>query len=146
MEIDIRPVQSCEEAHLFEIHRAVFRSHIEQIWGWDEGWQRANFAKELESSVTDTVSVDGRIIGYLQCCEDHRRFYVQNIALIAPYQGKGIGALLIKQVQGSAAAKGVPVELGVFRTDTLARQFYERLGFDKTGETATHILMSWKAS
>lgn len=146
MDIDIRPVQSCEEAHLFKIHRAVFRSHIEQIWGWDEEWQLANFAKELESSVTDTVSVDGRIIGYLQCREDHRCIYVQNIALIAPYQGKGIGALLIKQVQGSAGAKRLPVELGVFRTNTLARKFYERLGFDKTGETVTHILMSWKAS
>ena len=42
--MDIRPVEGGEEATLFEIHRAVFYSHIEQIWGWDEDWQKANFA------------------------------------------------------------------------------------------------------
>jgi len=134
-----------EEAALFEIHRTVFYSHIEQIWGWDEDWQKANFARELESSTTSVVLINGLIVGYMQLCDDGRGIYLQTIALIANYQRKGIGTRLVKQLQTQAAAKGVPLELGVFRTNTSARQFYERLGFGKTYNTETHIQMSWKA-
>lgn len=146
MKLIIRPVRNDEEADLFELHRAVFRSHIEQIWGWDEQGQKGNFARELESSETSTVSVDGQVIGYLQCCEAGDRIYIQNIALSNKYQRRGIGALLIKQVQERAATSGVPVELGVFRTYAAARRFYERLGFVRTHDSATHIHMSWTAA
>jgi hypothetical protein len=47
--MDTRLAAASDEAELFEIHRAVFRGHIEQIWGWDEEWQRANFAREMAS-------------------------------------------------------------------------------------------------
>ncbi|MCP5291638.1 MAG: GNAT family N-acetyltransferase [Burkholderiales bacterium] len=143
--MDIRPVRDGEEATLFEIHRAVFYSHIEQIWGWDEDWQKANFARELESSTTSVVSINGLIVGYVQLCDEGRNIYLRNIALIAKYQRKGIGTRLIQQIQTQAAAKGVPLELGVFRTNAPARKLYERLGFEKTCDTETHVQMSWKA-
>ncbi|UAW97810.1 GNAT family N-acetyltransferase [Halopseudomonas nanhaiensis] len=146
MKLVIRPVRNDEAADLFEIHRAVFRSHIDQLWGWDEQWQKANFSRELESSITSTVSVDDRVIGYLQCCEEGDRIYIRNIALSAQYQCRGIGALLIKDVQKRAAASGISVELGVFRTNAAARRFYERLGFVRTHDSATHIHMSWSAA
>lgn len=144
--MNIRPVEDGEEAALFEIHRAVFHSHIEQIWGWDEEWQKANFARELESSTTSVVSINGLIVGYVQFCNDGKGIYVQNIALITNYQRKGIGTRLIEQLQAKAAANGVPLELGVFRTNAPAQRFYERLGFKKTCDTDTHIQMSWRAS
>lgn len=143
--MDISPVGDGEEALLFEIHRAVFYSHIEQIWGWDEDWQKANFARELESSTTSVVSINGFIVGYVQLCDEGRSFYLRNIALITKYQRKGIGTRLIQQIQAQAAAKGASLELGVFRTNAPARKFYERLGFEKTCDTETHVQMSWKA-
>ncbi|EMF7385245.1 GNAT family N-acetyltransferase [Pseudoalteromonas prydzensis] len=143
--MNIRPIEDGEEAVLFEIHRAVFHSHIEQIWGWDEDWQKANFAREVESSATSVVVTDGRIVGYVQLYDDSQGIYLQNIALSADYQRIGIGTRLIQQLQTKAAASGVPMTLGVFRTNTSARRFYERLGFKKTGDTETHVQMSWKA-
>lgn len=135
-----------DEADLFEIHRAVFRSHIEQIWGWNEDWQRNNFATERASSTTSVIRIDARIVGYLQCRDEGNRIYVRNIALLPEFQGQGIGTALVKELQAMAAARDVPLELGVFRTNAPARRFYERLGFERTRDTETHTEMSWKRS
>ncbi|WP_081743955.1 N-acetyltransferase [Pseudomonas sp. URMO17WK12:I12] len=72
--------------------------------------------------------------------------HVQNIAVSHEFQGKGIGTQTLKKLQLKAAARHVPLQLGVFRTNTLARKLYERMGFRKTGETTTHIEMSWIVS
>jgi ribosomal protein S18 acetylase RimI-like enzyme len=143
--MDLRPVADGEEAELFEIHRAVFRSHIEQLWGWDERWQRSNFAAELASSTTSVIRMDALIVGYVQFRDEVNRIYVQNIALLPDFQCKGIGTRLMNELQTKAAARGVPLELGVFRTNAPARRFYERLGFERTRDTETHTEMSWRA-
>ena len=143
--MDLRPVADGEEAELFEIHRAVFRSHIEQLWGWDERWQRSNFAAELASSTTSVIRMDALIVGYVQFRDEGNRIYVQNIALLPDFQCKGIGTRLMNELQTKAAARGVPLELGVFRTNAPARRFYERLGFERIRDTETHTEMSWRA-
>lgn len=143
--MDVRPAANSEEADLFEIHRTVFRSHIEQIWDWDERWQRSNFATELASSTTSAIRIDALIVGYVQFRDEGNRIYVQNIALLPDFQSKGIGTRLIKELQAQAAARGVPLELGVFRSNAPARRFYERLGFERACDTETHTEMSWKA-
>ncbi|WWL46146.1 N-acetyltransferase [Pseudomonas parakoreensis] len=71
------------------------------------------------------------------------RIHVQNIAISQAYQGKGIGSRILRNLQLQAAARKVPLQLGAFRTNTLAQKLYERLGFRRTGATDTHIEMSW---
>ncbi|AOY00626.1 GNAT family N-acetyltransferase [Jeongeupia sp. USM3] len=141
--MDVRPVADGEDVWLFEIHRTVFRSHIEQIWGWDEVWQQGNFASELASSKTSVIRIDTGIAGYVQVCDEDLRIYIRNIALLPEFRRKGVGTRLIKALQAAAAARGVPLALGVFRTNAAARQLYERLGFVNTSETTTHIEMVW---
>ncbi|MDN5872584.1 MAG: GNAT family N-acetyltransferase [Nitrococcus sp.] len=143
--MDVRPATCNDEAALYEIHRAVFRSHIEQIWGWNEEWQRSNFATELASSSALVILIDARIAGYVQFRNEGNRIYVQNIALLPDVQSKGIGTRLIKELQAKATVRGVPLELDVFRTNTSARRFYERLGFERMCDTEMHTQMSWSA-
>lgn len=142
--MDLRPAADNEEGELFEIHRVVFESHIERLWGWDERWQRSNFAAELASSTTSVIRVAAIIVGYVQFRDEGNRIYVQNIALLPDFQSRGIGTRLIKELQAKAAARGVPLELGVFRTNAPARRFYEHLGFERMRDTETHTEMSWK--
>nr|WP_312987063.1 N-acetyltransferase [Comamonas koreensis] len=143
--MNIRPATAGDQAVLFEVHRSVFRAHIEKLWGWDEGWQRENFYAEFASSATSVIDVDGCIGGYIQIKDEHDRIYVQNIAISEELQGRGIGTQLLKGLQSNAAARKVPLQLGVFRTNTTAQRLYERLGFHQVGETHTHVEMSWAA-
>jgi ribosomal protein S18 acetylase RimI-like enzyme len=63
--------------------------------------------------------------------DDH--IFVNYIALIPEHQRYGIGASLIRQVQASAATRGLPVRLNVLKVNP-ARALYERLGFAVVGE------------
>lgn len=131
---------------MFEVHRSVFRSHIEQLWGWNEVWQRENFASEFASAATSILEEDGRIAGYIQIRDERDRIYVQNIAISEEFQGRGIGTRLLKGLQSNAAIRKVPLQLSVSRTNTPAQRLYERLGFQHVGETHTPDEMSWTAS
>jgi len=141
----MRAANSGDLAVLFELHRSVFRRHIEALWGWEEGWQRENFAAEFAGARTCVIEVDGRIAGYLQTKDEVGRIYVQNIAIAAEFQGRGMGSRLLRRLQSDAAVRKVPLQLGVFRTNEPAQRLYQRLGFHPVGETATHIEMSWPA-
>jgi ribosomal protein S18 acetylase RimI-like enzyme len=142
--MDARLAAASDEAELFEIHRAVFQGHVEQIWGWDEGWQRANFAREMASSTTLVVRIDASLAGDLQFREEDDRLFVHNVALLPDCQNRGIGTELIRVLQAKAANRGIPLELAVFRTNASALRFYERLGFEKRCATDTHTAMFWR--
>ena len=49
---------------------------------------------------------------------------------------------LIRDLQSEAERQGLPLNLQVLQGNP-ARRLYERLGFAATGETETHIMMSW---
>ena len=142
--MDRRLATTDDMPELFEMHRAVFRTHIEQIWGWDEDWQRTNFAAEFASSNTSVIEIEDRIVGYVQIRDEGHRIYLQNIALSPEFQRRGFGTRLLKRLQRESSARKVALELAVFRTNPNALKFYERIGFRRTGETSTHIEMSWR--
>ncbi|MNJ59646.1 ribosomal-protein-alanine N-acetyltransferase [compost metagenome] len=144
--MNLRPATDSDQAALFDLHRAVFHGHIEKIWGWDERWQLSNFAAEFARAATSVIETNGQIIGYVQILVEEDRIYLQNIAVSREFQGKGMGSHILKELQLDASARKVPLQLGVFRTNTLAQRLYERLGFCRTGETGTHIEMSWTAT
>lgn len=62
----VRPATDSDRAALFDLHRAAFHALIEETWGWDEGWQRSNFAAEFARTTTSVLEADGQIVGYLQ--------------------------------------------------------------------------------
>lgn len=141
--MNLRPAKTEDITLLFAIHRSVFRSHIETLWGWDEDWQSENFASECATAATSLVLVDDQITGYIQVLDRGSQIYVENIAIAPAFQSKGLGTMLLKALQSMATIRKVLIHLGVFRTNTPAQRLYKRLGFRTVGETRTHIEMSW---
>lgn len=141
--MNLRPVNTEDLAHLFAIHRSVFHSHIEKLWGWDEAWQRENFTSECTTATTSVIEVDDQIAGYIQVLDRGCEIYLQNIAIAPEFQSAGIGSRLLKDLQLSAATRQVPLHLGVFKSNMPAHRLYQRLGFRDIDETRTHIEMSW---
>lgn len=43
-------------------------------------------------------------------------------------QSQGVGSRILKKLQLQAAARNVPLQLGAFRTNTLAQKLYEKSG------------------
>lgn len=57
------------------------------------------------------------------------------VRVLEPFQGAGLGTRLMAAVDKAAVARGcVGLQLGVEETNTRARAFYERLGWEVVGE------------
>jgi ribosomal protein S18 acetylase RimI-like enzyme len=67
------------------------------------------------------------------------------LCVVPEYQGKGVGNALLKAFIHNCSAKQQDVTLGVFKINTDARRFYERLGFEMMKVTSTHYRMRKKA-
>ena len=58
--------------------------------------------------------------------------------------GAGVGAALLRNIFGEAAATGKPLRLKVLKGSRAAR-LYQRLGFVLAGATDLHWEMEWRA-
>lgn len=65
---------------------------------------------------------------------DASEFYLDTLAVLPEYRGRGIASLLLKGAIGRAAACGKPAGLLVDKDNHRARKLYERVGFRQTGE------------
>jgi GNAT superfamily N-acetyltransferase len=66
---------------------------------------------------------------------------LNQLFVLPPDQGKGIGTVCIQRLIDEARSSSLPIRLRVLKVNTRAVAFYERSGFRRVGEIATHVLM-----
>jgi len=145
MEFDTRPATLDDRDQLYELYASVLKCHITKIWGWNESWQQTDFDDHFVPEQIQLAVVGDSILGYIHVDTQDRIPHVRMMCIRSECQRKGIGGNLLKALIQDCAAKQQGVVLGVFRINTDARCFYERLGFTICGETATHYEMKRKA-
>jgi len=145
MEFDTRPATLDDRAQLYELYASVLKVHISKIWSWDESWQQNDFYDHFVPEQIRVAVVDGQVIAYIHVEPRDGAPHVRMMCVRPEYQRKGIGTALLKSVIQNSSARQQDITLLVFRINTKARRFYERLGFEVCGETATHYEMKRKA-
>jgi ribosomal protein S18 acetylase RimI-like enzyme len=121
------------------------RAYVEATWGrWNEAEQAEHFSSSYVPAAVRIIVVDGQDAGMIEIAARPGELFLANLALLPEFQGRGVGTRLIEEFQHSATAQGLPLALQVLKANPRARQLYGRLGFVKTGETATHELMAWR--
>jgi len=140
----LRAATADDYESLFACHTAAFRSHIEQLWGWDEAWQRRDFARLFEAVPPLIVVARGLSCGYLQTMLRADAIHLVNIALLADAREQGIGSQLIARLKQVARNQGADITLAVFRTNARAAAFYTRLGFIAERASDTHDYRRWR--
>ncbi len=140
----LRPASPDDHDALFALHVELFRSHIEQIWGWDDDWQLNNFKKEWAEVRTEILSHDGERLGYIQTRQEPDHLYVLNLALYPRFQSLGFGSASREILKERARLEGLSIKLSVFRTNQRVIEFYKRLGFEIEAETETGLSMHWR--
>ena len=130
---------------LWALHRRVYRTHIEAIWGWDEGWQHDHFLENFKTESGERLVVEqhGEPVGNLELEYRPGSVFVSNIQVVPEAQGQGLGTWLMKRLMTQARQSGDDVSLQAFVVNHRAVEFYERLGFLVTGRTDTHVKLRW---
>ncbi|TMA10188.1 MAG: GNAT family N-acetyltransferase [Deltaproteobacteria bacterium] len=141
----LRPATLDDFEQLFNIHRAALGEYIAATWGWDDEWQRDFFQKNFKPEVRSVIEIRGRMIGFVDVTEQDGGIYLENIEIAPLYQGRGIGTRMIQDLLARAYGRGVILKLQVLKVNHRARALYERLGFQRVGDTETHFLMEHRS-
>ncbi|MCZ2108222.1 MAG: GNAT family N-acetyltransferase [Dehalococcoidia bacterium] len=140
MQISLRAVTGDDIAPMYAIHREALRDAVEATWGsWDDAVQEPFFREHWDPAVRQAVLCDGRLAGFIDVSDDGGEVELENIEVAAAFRRQGIGSGLIRGLQG----RGRAVRLQVLKLNPGARRLYDRLGFEPTSETETHIQMRW---
>jgi N-acetylglutamate synthase-like GNAT family acetyltransferase len=132
---------------LVRVIRAAYRGDVSRR-GWTSeadlvGGDRIDVQQVLavvnaQQSFFLVLEQDGEIIG---CChvEDHGdgQSYFGTFSISPALQGAGLGDYLLREAERQAvvACKSVQMELAVLDQQTKLIEWYERRGFERTGET-----------
>lgn len=100
-------------------------------------WTKNSLQKDMETNpkAKYIVALDNeKIVGYMGWWTIEEEVYINNIAVLPLYQGKGIGTVLMRtmiQVSEDDGAKCHTLEVRASHIDT--QHFYEQFGFRKSG-------------
>jgi len=146
MHITLRPATQQDYDFLWWLHCHTIRPYVEQLWGWDEAWQRQYFREHFRPEKTEIVEADGAPAGCLRVERRQDHIFLSLIQIAPQHQNQGVGTKLIESLIVEGDRHNMPVRLSVLQTNDLARRLYERLGFVVVQETDERIYMERRAS
>lgn len=135
-----RAATESDRGFAYEVKRAALGPYVEQVWGWDEAFQREFHARTWQLRRPDIIVLDGEDAGTVQLVRRDADYLLGEFYLLPRHQGCGVGSRLLRRMLSQADAERLAVTLQVIKINP-ARKLYERHGFRVTGETATHFLM-----
>lgn len=139
--LKLRKATADDSEFAYQTKKAAFREYVEKVWGWNEDEQRQLHQRRFTSQDFYVIQVSGNDVGVMAIVRQPDCVKVNQMFILPEYQGKGIGAVCMNQIIKEATASRLPIRLQVLKVNHRAAVFYKRLGFRKTGESDTHILM-----
>ena len=129
---------------LWQLNEETLRDHIEVIWGWDEKTQRVHFHDRLKRNTDKKlILIHDLRVGCLELSETDEMIDIVNIQILSKHQGKGLGGRVVLDLIDQATSKGLDVKLEVFKVNTRALYFYQKMNFQIVGSTETHWHLRW---
>jgi ribosomal protein S18 acetylase RimI-like enzyme len=127
----------------FEYCRRLYfvgMSRIMKELNLDEGAQAVSFRQHWVLSEVRILTLDDSAIGWVQSRTREDGFFVAQLFVDTPFQGRGIGSEVMHRLIGEAAQLRQPVRLSVVKINPALR-LYERLGFRITHEDERKFYM-----
>jgi GNAT superfamily N-acetyltransferase len=144
--LSLRTADPADEPFLAEVYASTRAAEMARVpWSFEQ--RRAFLAMQHRAQHTDyhgrypdasfdVVLLGAQPIGRLYVYRGAEEHWVIDIALLPPFQGRGIGSRLLRSVLLGARAAAVPVRLHV-EAGNPAAALYARLGF--TGRPAAEV-------
>jgi ribosomal protein S18 acetylase RimI-like enzyme len=140
-ELNIRKAYASDREFVFTVKKAAFREYVEQVWGWDDSYQRELHDRRFASQDLRIIQFCGTDVGFLATSRTRATLKVNQLYILPEYQGRGIGSACMARILDDASLRQKPVVLQVLKVNTRGVIFYQRLGFTIVGESSTHFQM-----
>jgi ribosomal protein S18 acetylase RimI-like enzyme len=153
--IELTEAVEADNDFLYSVYAST-RSDEVKSFGWEESQAEAflrmqyavrvrSYETQYPGAITYVVLYQGDRAGSMILDRGDARIAFIDVAILAEFQGKGIGTHLFRMHQREAAAVDKPVDLMVEKTNSRAIKLYLSLGFVVTGEVDFWYSMQWKA-
>ena len=135
--IHLVPASKSDATFLADLEAEVMRDHATALWGHFRPAEVSAF--DLAS--TQIIYMADRRIGYVtvESNADHMR--LSKLYLTPAAQGKGVGALVLRQIRDEAEALGLHLRLSVLRPNSRALGFGRREGLKIIDGTPGRIVL-----
>jgi ribosomal protein S18 acetylase RimI-like enzyme len=152
--ITLRPAAAADESLLWTLFATERRAQMttsglekqvaEQLLELQYRAQRRQYQADFPAADSAVIEIGGVPSGRLLVERRPGEIRVVDIALLQGSRGRGVGAVLLRQIQDEAAQAGYRVVLQVAR-DNAARRLYDRLGFTESAGDDVYLVMVWEA-
>ena len=140
-ELSIRKARASDSEFVFTVKKSAFREYVEQVWGWDDSYQRRLHNRRFAAQDVYIIRFREVSIGFLAVSHTSDTLKVNQLFILPEYQGKGIGSACMNRIIDDANLEQKSVVLQVLKVNTRGIAFYQRLGFTIVGESTTHVQM-----
>ena len=140
-ELSFRKAHTSDSEFVFAVKKAAFREYVEQVWGWDDNYQRELHNRRFVAQDIRIIQFRGTDVGFMATFSTPNTRKVNQLFLLPEYHGKGIGSACMTFILDDASLEGKSVALQVLKVNTRGIAFYQRLGFIIVGESSTHFQM-----
>ena len=139
--LKVRKAHATDSEFVFAVKKAAFREYAEQIWGWDDTYQRDLHNRRFASQDLRIIQFHGTDVGFLSTSNTSDTFKINQLYILPEYQGRRIGAACMRRIIDDVNLEQKPVTLQVLKINTRATAFYQRLEFTIVEENSTHFQM-----
>ena len=144
MDYKIRFATSDDHDLIYALKTESVRPYVENIWGWDENYQKKDFDSDFSHiKQFNVIEVEGSFAGFVQYYFEYPYFEVVEIHLLPEYRCKGIGSDILRYLQKVCIAQDRKIRIGCFKENHRAKALYQKLGFMQTEETDTHYILEY---
>ena len=114
---------------------------MEQVWGWDESYQRELHNTRFASHDFRIIGFRGTDVGYFVTASTSEAVTLHQLFILPEYHGRRIGSACMTRIVNNANLEQKPVMLRVLKINTRAIAFYKRLGFVVADGDSMHLHM-----
>ena len=140
-ELNIRKADANDTEFVFAVKEAAYREYVEQVWGWDDNYQRERHNKEFTLHDFRIIQFCGTDVGFFITSSTSDTLKVNQIYILPEYQGRGIGSACMTRIIDNANLEQKSVVLQVLKVNTRGITLYKRLGFTIVGESSEYFQM-----
>ena len=151
--VSLRPVTGDDQEFLLSVYAGTREQELAQVQ-WEAGqkeafvrWQFEMQQKEYQTRFPDArydvILVDGVPAGRIWVGADEKQIRLLDIAVMAQFQNRGVGTVLLRQLMDEATRANKPLRHMVFVLNDNAHRFYERLGFTVIEDLGGYKHMEW---
>lgn len=144
-----------EDVEFLRILYASTREEELAVTDWDETQKRefcrmqfeaqaAHYREHYPAAEYWVIECEGNRAGRLYVNRGEREIRIMDLALLPEWRGKGIGTLLLRNLQDEAAGEGMRLSIHVEKFNPALR-LYERLGFRADEDRGVYLLLSWES-